>query len=204
MRLVGLRTIAIGLTAVAALLLTFLAVAVGRSTAQEESHQELEKTCVKAGLAYPHGLLLRFHLQIDSHSTGPWPFLEYNVASLPQECAGYRRTFFLKVRYKTTLRHWRTFRGFNELVNPELNIKQHPLAWIPVVNSNNDTGYKTGNEWASLEFSKAPWGKVQHVKARGRLWVENLETGRLVGRETFPIRTKFCRAPKVSAPRWCD
>jgi hypothetical protein len=186
------------------LLAAFLACPPGKSVAQSAGGQQTKSACVRAGMVHPSGLLLRFHLQIDSHSTGPWPVLDYYVPPMPGECNGYKRTFFLQVRYKTTLRGWRTFRGYSlNVPHGKHPINVRPGVWMPVENLNEGTGFKTGSEMGSLEFTKAPWGYVEKVKARGRLWVEDRASGRLLAHDTFPIKSRFCRAPKVSAPRWC-
>lgn len=179
---------------VTVLLATLLMFAVATSDAQTETSQQVKATCVKAGLMRPRGLAVHFWLQIYEYSTGPHPGIEYNLKAMPETCSGgYERILFANVRFRTTLRGWRTFHGFGLTRAP--GQVEKPVAWIPTYNQSEATGGTLYSEWANPESSKSRWGKVQRVETHARLWVKDVKTDQIVGRRTFRVPTRFCRNP---------
>lgn len=181
----------VGLLVVAILSLYF-----GQAEAQAPSQAAVERTCVKAGLMRPRGLKVHFWLQKYSHQTGPLAGTEFLLRPMPKDCSAvYRRTLLVKVRYKTTLRPWRSLRSYNYNNNGGVT---GVTTWVRVWNQDEGTGAKLWRELGGLESSFAPWGKVQHVEARARLWVKDRDTGKIVGRKMFPVRARFCQSPTRS------
>lgn len=180
--------------AAVALLTAILVPCLGRADARAASQAEA-KPCVKAGLMRPRGTKVHFWLQKYSHQTGPVAGIEFLLRPMPADCSAYGRTLFVNVRYKTTLDHWRSLRSYNYNDNGGVtDITTWPWVW----NQDEGTGAKLWRELGGLESSYAPWGKVQHVKARARLWIKDRATGEIVGRKVLPVRARFCRSPTRS------
>jgi hypothetical protein len=185
----------------ASLFVTLLIVAVARSDAQTETPQQIRATCVQAGLKKPDDMKGSFYIQVYEHSTAPHAGLEQKLLTMPESCRGkYRRFLFVNFRYQTTGKGWRTFHGLYET--------RRPAAWILISHENTGTGVMLPrdptpvalySEFASLEATKTknpfPWGKLQQVKGRVRLWVKDDSTGKFVGHKIYPVPTKFCRSP---------
>jgi hypothetical protein len=186
----------------AALLIAFLAVAVARSDAQSETPQQVKATCVKAGLKKPEELKGSFWIQVYEHSTAPHSGLQHKALTMPESCNGqYRRFYFVNYRYETTGKGWRTFHGLSYQTGK-------PGAWVLISNGNTGTGVilpkdptpvALFSEISSLEATKtknpAPWGRLQQVKGRVRMWVKDEATGKIIGRKIYSFPTKFCRHP---------
>jgi hypothetical protein len=196
MRLVRLKVVA-GVAALAAMSI----VAAGASWAQMPSPQQLKQTCVRAGLAKPRDMKVHFWLDVREHSTGPHGGIGYKLGEMPESCSGYRRILFTNIRFKATDKPWRTFHAFGTTINVDQTEKA--TAWIPTYNRNEATGTsrfdKTPteifSEFGSPESTKSQsaWGKLRQVKSRLRVWVEDLQTEKIVGHKLYPVHTKFCR-----------
>jgi hypothetical protein len=196
MRSVGLR-----LFMAAVALAAMSVVAAARSDAQSETPQRVKATCVKAGLKKPEELKGSFWIQVYEHSTAPHAGLQHKALTMPESCNGqYRRFYFVNFRYRTTVKGWRTFHG--------LSYQQKPHAWVLISSQNTGTGVilpkdptpvALFSEISSLEATKtknpAPWGKLQQVKGRVRIWVKDEATGKVIGRKIYSFPTKFCRHP---------
>jgi len=179
---------AVALTAISA-------IAAGGSGAREPSPKQVKQTCVKAGLARPTDLNGHFWMYVAEYTTGPHAALGYKLQSMPESCFGeYRRTLFANYRFKTTRKGWRTYHGLAH---------GGVTTWYPIDNQDFASGtYKFGEtpvemsaEWGGPENTKhtSEWGKLQQVRGRVRLRVEDLKTGSVVGHKIYSVHTKFCR-----------
>ncbi len=181
---VGIAMVVIGMASCAA-------------TAAEPSptpkQSEVHRSCVKAGLMRPH-VESHFWLQIYSHQIGPSATVEYRVAPMPADCSAYRRIVSVRVRYRTSLRPWRTIHAGDRCIAQKPGIG----TWICLWNKNEGSKYKYGRQLINGESSHAPWGTVQHVESQVRLWVKDRSSKKIIGRRRFRVRTKFCQEPKRS------
>jgi hypothetical protein len=174
------------------------------ANAQTETPQQVKATCVNAGLTRPGYLKAHFWLTVLPRHTQPAGLIEWKVAAMPDSCASYRRVLFTHIRYKTSGRGWRTFHSIG--VTGPVERTRKPVAWIPTYNLSEASQFtelhgKVYPEAAELSGyieatrSPQPWGALEQVQTRMRVWVEEAKTGKVVAHKLYPVHTRFCRHP---------
>lgn len=190
MRSASSKFVVVGL----ALVLTFAMMSTAYSA--PSNPRQIKSLCVKAGVAKPQNLRAYFWLQEYIRETGPNGFLEFDLPTMPEECNGvYNRKLLYHIRYKTTLRGWRTLHDASFLT-------EKLTTWIPAWAENEGTpeitgpNEVTGHLFTSFEPSPKPWGKVEKVILLAKLVVTRNSTGRAAGQKLYPVHVKFAANPR--------
>jgi hypothetical protein len=135
----------------------------------------VKSKCIRAGLVKPRHFAAALWLQILGHETKPEGYVTLELDAMPEECAGqYNRLIQVHVRYKTSLRGWKTLRGFGTHGGG-------PTTWEPVWTRNAETGAIVGPGLSNIEIAEGSWGRLQKVEAKAKLVVASAAKNEVVG-----------------------